>query len=185
MVCSRPTWTLNITRVEMLPTGSRVSSFLGVLSRAPRSEWHCHKAAPWLHFRLSECHHVWAPLSSTRDHYGYSTKFEVAVTQIIPTLFHNICSFIVTCELCGVLYSAHMFAQVHTIQKAPDEAGQAGWYFFNNKKGYMSAIERKSKLKNLKYNFIYIRCCGGWGTFRYRVRVSGFDQCHICIGFSG
>jgi len=33
-------------------------------------------------------------------------KYELAPAQIVPTSWHNICSFIVTCKLCGLTCSA-------------------------------------------------------------------------------
>jgi len=54
----------------------------------------------------------------------------------------------VTCELRGLAYTARAFGLVHSIQRAPKEIVDLGWYCFNNKSGYMTAIEKKSKVKN-------------------------------------
>ncbi|KAJ8432190.1 hypothetical protein Cgig2_013732 [Carnegiea gigantea] len=52
------------------------------------------------------------------------------------------------------------FAQASSIQRAH----KGPWVvLFNNKKGFMRAIEKKSKVKNQKYNFLFIRRKAGWG----------------------
>ncbi|KAJ8420465.1 hypothetical protein Cgig2_031988 [Carnegiea gigantea] len=84
-------------------------------------------------------------------------KYELAPTYIVPISWHNICSFIATCELRGLTYSARAFGLVHTVQKAPKETGGLGWYYFNNGSGFITAIEKKSKLKYWQYNFLFLR----------------------------
>ena len=71
----------------------------------------------------------------------------MGLTQIIPTSWHKICAFIATYKLTKMTYMARAFRLLHTIQKAPREAGNTGWYNFNNWKGFMTVIEKKSKLK--------------------------------------
>jgi len=75
-------------------------------------------------------------------------KNDLAPVQIVPMLWHNICSFIATYELRRLTYTSRAFAQAHSIQRAPKETGDLGCYCFNNKKGFMTAIEKKSKVKN-------------------------------------
>jgi len=74
-------------------------------------------------------------------------KCELAPTQVVPISWHNICSFIATCKLCSLICSARAFSLVHTIQKTPKETGDLGWYCFNNRPGFMTVIEKKSKVK--------------------------------------
>ncbi|KAJ8428571.1 LOW QUALITY PROTEIN: hypothetical protein Cgig2_021629 [Carnegiea gigantea] len=90
-------------------------------------------------------------------------KYELAPVQIVPTSWHNICSFITTCELHGLTCSARAFGLVHMVQRAPKEIGDLGWYCFNNRSGFMTAIEKKSKLKYWKYDFLFLRQASGWG----------------------
>ncbi|KAJ8419987.1 hypothetical protein Cgig2_025350 [Carnegiea gigantea] len=90
-------------------------------------------------------------------------KYELAPAPIVPTSWHNICSFIVTCELRGLTYSTRAFGLVHTVQKAPKETGDLGWYCFNNRPGFMMDIEKKSKLKYWKYDFLFLRRESGYG----------------------
>ncbi|KAJ8429329.1 hypothetical protein Cgig2_026559 [Carnegiea gigantea] len=52
---------------------------------------------------------------------------ELAPAQVVPTSWHNIYSFIATCELCGLTCSARTFDLIHTIQRAPKETGDLGW----------------------------------------------------------
>ena len=40
-------------------------------------------------------------------------KFELVPAQIVPTSWHNICSFIATCELRGLVCTAGAFSLVH------------------------------------------------------------------------
>ena len=80
-------------------------------------------------------------------------KYELVPAQVVPTSWHNVCFFIVTCELCGLSYIGHAFGLVHTIQRALSEIGDTGWYSFNNMKSFMTLIEKKSKLKNRKEDF--------------------------------
>jgi len=61
---------------------------------------------------------------------------------------------------------------VHIVQKVPDEVGEAGWFSFNNKKDLMSAIERKSKLKNWKYDFLFVKHRGDGEPFLGGTMVS-------------
>lgn len=75
-------------------------------------------------------------------------KYELAPAQVVPTSWHNVCSFIATCELRGLSYIGWAFGLIYTVQKAPCETGDTGWYSFNNVKGFMMAIGKKSKLKN-------------------------------------
>jgi len=56
-------------------------------------------------------------------------KYGLAPAQIVPTSWHYISSFIVTCELRSLTCSGQAFGLVHT------------------KQGFMTAIEKKSKLK--------------------------------------
>ena len=42
-------------------------------------------------------------------------KYELALAQIVPTSWHNICSFIATSELRGLSCSAWAFGLVHTV----------------------------------------------------------------------
>ena len=51
-------------------------------------------------------------------------KYELAPTQIVPTSWHNICFFIVTCELTKLAGIVRAFQLVHMVQKAPSEAGE-------------------------------------------------------------
>ncbi|KAJ8429239.1 hypothetical protein Cgig2_026275 [Carnegiea gigantea] len=74
-------------------------------------------------------------------------KYELAPAQIVPTSWHNICSLIGTCELRGLACSARAFSLVHMVQKAHKETGDLGWYCFNNRPGFMTAIEKTLKLK--------------------------------------
>jgi len=53
------------------------------------------------------------------------------------------------------------FGLVHTIHKAPSETGDTGWYSFNNRKGFITAIEKKSKLKNWKYDLLFVHRATG------------------------
>ncbi|KAJ8420759.1 hypothetical protein Cgig2_030935 [Carnegiea gigantea] len=75
------------------------------------------------------------------------TKYELAPAQVVSTSWHNICSFIATCEQRGLTCMARAFSLVHTIQRAPKETGDLGWYYFNNRPGFMTAIEKKLKVK--------------------------------------
>ena len=90
-------------------------------------------------------------------------KHELAPAQIVPTSWHNICSFIATCELRGLTCSTQAFDLVHTIQRAPKETRDLGWYCFNNSQGFMTAIEKKSKVKHWKYDFLFLHRASGWG----------------------
>lgn len=90
-------------------------------------------------------------------------RYELAPAQIVPTSWHNICSFVATCELRGLACSARAFSLVHTVQKAPKETGDLGWYCFNNRPGYMTTIEKKSKVRYWKYDFLFLRRASGWG----------------------
>ncbi|KAJ8431148.1 hypothetical protein Cgig2_026745 [Carnegiea gigantea] len=47
-------------------------------------------------------------------------------------------------------------------QKAPKETGDFGWYYFNNRLGFMTAIEKKSEVKHWKYDFLFVRRESGW-----------------------
>ncbi|KAJ8419343.1 hypothetical protein Cgig2_003520 [Carnegiea gigantea] len=49
------------------------------------------------------------------------------------------------------------------IARAPKETGDLGWYCFNNRSGFMTAMEKKSKLKYWKYDFLFLRRESGWG----------------------
>ncbi|KAJ8441233.1 hypothetical protein Cgig2_033957 [Carnegiea gigantea] len=60
------------------------------------------------------------------------TRHELAPTQIVPTSWHNICSFIATCELRSLTCTARAFNLVHIIQMDPNETRDLGWYYFNN-----------------------------------------------------
>jgi len=84
-------------------------------------------------------------------------KFELALAQIVPTSWHNICYFIATYELRGLVCTARAFGLVHTIQRAPKETDDLGWYCFDNRPSYMTAIEKKPKVKRWKYDFLFIR----------------------------
>ena len=75
-------------------------------------------------------------------------KYELAPVQVVPTSWHNICSFIATCKLCGLTCSAQVFNLVHTIQRGPKETKDMEWYCFNNRSGFIMAIEKKSKVKH-------------------------------------
>jgi len=48
------------------------------------------------------------------------------------------------CELCRLTYTGRAFVQAYSIQRASKETGD----LFNNKKGFMTAIEKNSKVKN-------------------------------------
>ncbi|KAJ8429876.1 LOW QUALITY PROTEIN: hypothetical protein Cgig2_006776 [Carnegiea gigantea] len=43
------------------------------------------------------------------------------------------------------------------LHAAPKEIGDLGWYCFNNRSGFMTAIEKKPKVKNWKYDFLFVR----------------------------
>ena len=74
-------------------------------------------------------------------------KYKLAPAQIVPMSWHNICSFIATYELHGLTCLARAFGLVHTVQRAPKETRDLGWYYFNNKPGFITTIEKKLKLK--------------------------------------
>ena len=84
-------------------------------------------------------------------------KYELAPTQVVPTSWHNICSFITTCELCGLTCTTRAFSLIYTVQRAPKETVDLGWYCFNNRLGFMMAIEKKLKVKHWKYDFLFVR----------------------------
>ncbi|KAJ8420401.1 hypothetical protein Cgig2_028073 [Carnegiea gigantea] len=73
-------------------------------------------------------------------------KHELAPAQVVPTSWHNICSFIATCELRGLASTARAFSLVHAVQMTHKETGDLGWYCFNNRPECMTAIEKKSKV---------------------------------------
>ncbi|KAJ8444805.1 hypothetical protein Cgig2_014994 [Carnegiea gigantea] len=54
-------------------------------------------------------------------------------------------------------------APVYTIQRTPKETGDLEWYCFNNRPGYMMAIEKKLKVKHWKYDFLFVCRDVGWG----------------------
>ncbi|KAJ8435431.1 hypothetical protein Cgig2_013929 [Carnegiea gigantea] len=60
-------------------------------------------------------------------------KYELAPAQVMPTSWHNIRSFIATCERRGLTCSAQAFSLLHTVQRAPKETGDLGWYCSNNR----------------------------------------------------
>ncbi|KAJ8431187.1 hypothetical protein Cgig2_010219 [Carnegiea gigantea] len=72
-------------------------------------------------------------------------KYKLVPVQVVPTSWHNICFFIATCKLRGLTYSARAFSLVHAIQRAPKETEELGCYYFNNRPGFMTAVEKKSK----------------------------------------
>ena len=76
---------------------------------------------------------------------------------MVPMSWHNICFFIVTYELCRSTCIGRTLAQVYTVQRAPSETADLRWYCFNNKRGFMMAIKKKSKIKNWKYDFLFMR----------------------------
>ena len=90
-------------------------------------------------------------------------KYELAPAQIVPMPQCNMFSFIATCELRGLTYTGRKFGLVHTVQRAPSETGDLMWCCFNNKKSFMTAIEKKSKVKNWKYDFLFAQREAGWG----------------------
>jgi len=67
-------------------------------------------------------------------------KYKLAPLQVVPTFWHNVCSFIATCELRGISCTCHALGLVHTIQKAPSETRDTGWYSLNNRKSFITAI---------------------------------------------
>jgi len=90
-------------------------------------------------------------------------KYELAPAQVVPTSWHNICSFIATCELHGLTCTARAFSLVHSVQRASKETEDLGWYCFNNRLGFMTAIEKNSKVKYWKYNFFFVHRESSWG----------------------
>ncbi|KAJ8427020.1 hypothetical protein Cgig2_001043 [Carnegiea gigantea] len=66
------------------------------------------------------------------------------------------------CELRRLASSAWVFGLVYTVQKAPSKTGEMGWYSFNNQKGFMTVIEKKPKIKNQKYDFLFIHRVASW-----------------------
>ncbi|KAJ8426754.1 hypothetical protein Cgig2_029423 [Carnegiea gigantea] len=48
-------------------------------------------------------------------------------------------------------------------QRAPKETGDLRWYCFNNRSGCITAIEKKSKVKHWKYDFLFVHRESGWG----------------------
>jgi len=50
-------------------------------------------------------------------------KYELALAQIVPISWHNICFFIAMCELCRLTYTGLAFEQVYAVQRAPSETG--------------------------------------------------------------
>jgi len=89
-------------------------------------------------------------------------KYRLAPVQHMLTSWHNVCSFIATYEVCGLSCTSRAFRLVHKVQKAPSETGETGWYNFNNWKGFITAIKKKSKLKNWKYDFLFVHHAMGW-----------------------
>jgi len=57
-----------------------------------------------------------------------------------------------------------VFNLVHTVQRAPKETGDLGWYCFNNWPDFVTAIEKKSKVKHWNYNFLFVCRESGWGN---------------------
>jgi len=56
-------------------------------------------------------------------------------------------SFIKTSKLRGLSSIGRSFGLVHKVQSASTETGGTSCYSFNNQKGFMTAIEKKSNLK--------------------------------------
>jgi len=50
------------------------------------------------------------------------------------------------------------------VKKASSEIGETGWYSFSNRKGFMTAIEKKSTLKNWKYDFLFMHRTTSWAN---------------------
>lgn len=87
-------------------------------------------------------------------------KYELALAHIVPTSWHNICSFVAIYELWKLTCSSRAFGLVHKVQKAPSETGEMGWYSFNSRRGFMMAIDKKLKIKNSKYDFLFVYRAG-------------------------
>jgi len=66
------------------------------------------------------------------------------------------------CELRKLACSAWVFGLVHTVQKAPSKTGGTSWYNFDNQKGFMTVIEKKPKIKNQKYDFLFVHRVASW-----------------------
>ncbi|KAJ8426959.1 hypothetical protein Cgig2_027683 [Carnegiea gigantea] len=64
-------------------------------------------------------------------------KYELALAQIVPTSWHNICSFIATYELHRLCCIGCAFAQIRSVQRALSKTGDLGWYCFNNKRKFV------------------------------------------------
>jgi len=90
-------------------------------------------------------------------------KYELASALVVPTSWYNICSFITTCELRDLPCSARAFSLIHTVQKAPEEDRDLGWYCFNNNPDFITAIGKKSKVKHWKYDLLFLHRELGWG----------------------
>jgi len=75
-------------------------------------------------------------------------KCELAPTQVMPTSWHNVRSFIITFELRGLTCTTRAFTLVYTVQRAPKETGDLGWYCFNKRSGFMTNIEKKLTVKH-------------------------------------
>jgi len=102
---------------------------------------------------------------------GILNMYELVIAQIVSTSRHKIYCFVTTCELCRMTCSTRVFGLVHTVQKSVDKIGDLGWYSFNTRKGFITTIEEKSKLKNWKYNFFFAHRADGWLTFLVRIRM--------------
>ena len=83
-------------------------------------------------------------------------KYDLAPVQIVLTSWQTICSVITTYRLHGLSYTGCSFGLVHVIQMCPSKSGDTGWHSFNNRKGFTTAMEKKSKLKNWKYDFFFV-----------------------------
>jgi len=66
----------------------------------------------------------------------------------VPTSWHDVYSLIATCELRRLTCTWQAFGLVHIVQKLLTEAEEIDWYNFNDRNAFMTAIEKKSKLKN-------------------------------------
>jgi len=53
-------------------------------------------------------------------------KYKLALVQIMHTSWHNIYSFMLTCELRGLTCATRAFGLVYMVQKAPSEAEETG-----------------------------------------------------------
>lgn len=85
-------------------------------------------------------------------------RYNIGIAQLTPPSWQNILTFIAVCEIKNLALSFYVFLSLHFLNRlSKSEPGVHCWYAIQNGPGFLTAVDKASKVHRWKYEFVFFQ----------------------------